>query len=96
MAIIVEERSNAASILSVFIWLLILAGIGAGIYYLFFEKPALIEVAVPAGFESAQQISQIELNPQEVISDDQFRALRQYVTVPATSTIGRQNPFLGF
>lgn len=98
MAIVIEEerRPNSVGILSVALWLLLLGGIGAGAYYVFFKSPQLIEVAAPTDFKNTEQISKIQLRPEEVLSNQQFKMLRSYVTLPTPVPSGRANPFLSF
>ncbi len=98
MAIVIEEgtKKNSLTIINVLLWVLFLAGLGAFGYYIFFKQPELVEVAAPASFSSTEQISKLELHPEEIISNSQFKSLKSYVTIPAPSNIGRSNPFSQF
>lgn len=98
MAIVIEEekRTSSVGILSIALWLLLLGGLAAGAYYVFFKSPELIEVAAPSDFKNTEQISKIQLKPEEVLSNQQFKMLRSYVTLPTPVPTGRANPFLSF
>lgn len=76
------------------IWLLLIIIILAGAYYVFFKKPELISIPTPPGFEEAQRISRIRLNPQEVLDNPKFRSLRSYITPSEARNFGKANPFL--
>ena len=39
MAIVVEEQRTNGGMLTIFLWLAVMAVIGAGLYYLFFKAP---------------------------------------------------------
>ena len=94
MAIVVEEKRGSGGILSFLIWLVVLALVLAGAYYLFFKKQDLIPVPPPANFEQAMQISQLEIDPQAVLSGAKFKSLQNFVTPSEARQVGRSNPFL--
>lgn len=98
MAIVIEEekRGGGVGILSIALWFLLLIGIAAGAYYVFFKAPQTVEIAAPSDFKNTEQISKIQLKPEEVLSNQQFKSLRAYVTLPTPVPIGRANPFLAF
>lgn len=98
MAIVIEEepKKNGVTIVNVMLWLLFLVGIALFAYYIFFKKPELIEVAKPANYQETEQISKIELRPEEIIANPQFKALKTYVTIPVPTNLGRSNPFSQF
>lgn len=95
MAIVVEEKStiNWVAILSVIVVILLLFGGG---YYLFFKKPQLIEVVLPANLDPLNQISQITIEPEEVIQSASFKNLRSFSTDLTIPPAGRSNPFRPF
>jgi hypothetical protein len=95
MAIVVENRRNRGGVVAFAVWFVLIVIVVAGAYYVFFKKPELIPVAAPAGFEEAQRISKIRLNPQEVLDNPKFRALRSYITPSRAASFGKANPFLG-
>ena len=96
MAIVIEEerKQSASALIGAVMWIIMLGVIGAAIYYVFFTKPDLVELAVPAEFANTAQISKIDLKPEEVLSNPAFRGLKQYITPALRSDTGRPNPFL--
>jgi len=97
MAIIVEEekKSGASGILMIVTWLAIIGAIAGAVYYVFFAQPQLVgQIVAPAGFQNTQQLSKINLNPQDILQSPSFQALKQYITPLEPSTTGRPNPFL--
>lgn len=97
MAIIVEEekKNGAGGILTILTWLVIVGAIGGAVYYVFFAQPQLVgKITAPAGFQSTQQLSKINLNPQDILESQSFQALKQYITPLQPATAGRPNPFL--
>ena len=71
MAIIVEEENNKSSggFILVASWIVALAIVGAGAYYVFFKNPALVETALPSNFKATEDISKITLRPEEVANN---------------------------
>ncbi len=97
MAIILqEEKREGSSLMSIIVWLGILASIGAAVYYIFFKNAELVETIVPSTFENTAELARIRLNPDEVIGNPKFQALKPYITPVATKNAGRTNPFSGF
>lgn len=96
MAIIVEEVKpprNWGLIISVIVLVIVFS---VGIYFLFFKKPVLIEMAIPAPAETAQQLSQLKFDPLSIQNNELFKTLRQYSSLPTAGELGRANPFLAF
>ena len=96
MAIVVEEKRNPGSIINFLIWIAVLATAGASVYYIFFKNPELVEFTASSSFKNLQQLSKISINPQELINNAEFQALKRYVTVTPPQNFGRSNPFLSF
>lgn len=97
MAIVVEEgQKKSSGILSLLMWLLIIGVIVAAAYYIFFRRPELVEVAVPANFANTAALSKIQLNPDAVVNNPGFQALKSYIGAVNPPAAGRTNPFLGF
>jgi uncharacterized protein (DUF58 family) len=96
MAIVVEERGQGTGLVSVLIWLLLLAVVALGFYFVFFKKPELIDIARPPGYETVEQISRISLDPESVVQNPKFRALKAHLTPSEAQTSGRTNPFMSF
>jgi flagellar basal body-associated protein FliL len=93
MAIVVESRKNRGGIVAVVIWFVLIIVVAAGAYYVFFKKPELIPVSPPPGFEEAQKVSKIRLNPEEVLDNPKFKSLRSYITPSRATVFGKVNPF---
>lgn len=95
MAIVVEEegkpRQNFTGLITGGIVFVVVA---LAVYYVFFKRPDLVDVATPTGSNTAV-LSQINLQPDEVINSPAFQALHPYTQPIATSTGGGANPFLG-
>lgn len=97
MAIVVEEeRRSSVNIIGVMMWGLVLVAIGLSAYYLFFKRPELIPITVPANFENAESLSNIQLNPEEVLDSPTFKALKTLVNPVKPEGVGKSNPLLGF
>lgn len=97
MAIVVEEdRSRTGGLIVVLVWLVIFGVIAAGTYYVFFKKPELIELKVPATFEDTARLSKITLTPEEIVNNPVFSVLKPYVSLPEPAAVGRENPFAPF
>ena|SRR3989338_5120360 len=97
MAIIIEEeRGNRLSLITILIWLVILGVVGAAVYYLFFKNPDLASFNTPSNFKSAEALSKITLDPDQLRRSPLFEALKQYIVPPPPAKLGRPNPFLGF
>lgn len=96
MAIVIEEEKKSGSgIVTLFLWVILIGAILAGAYYIFFKQPELLEVAMPADFKNTEQISKIELKPEELLNNAQFKSLKAHIPIPLTPSTGRPNPFLG-
>lgn len=97
MAIVVEEeRHSSVNIIGAMMWGLVLVAIGLSAYYLFFKRPELIPITVPANFENAESLSNIQLNPEEVLDNPTFKALKTLVNPVKPEGVGKTNPLLGF
>ena len=97
MAIIIEEeRGNRVSLITLLIWVVILGVVGVAVYYLFFKNPDFISFSTPSNFKSAEALSKITLDPDQLRHSPPFEALKQYIVPPPPAKLGRQNPFLGF
>lgn len=96
MAIVIEEerKQSAGAVVGAVMWIVMLALIGAAVYYVFFKQPDLIEIAAPPGFRDTARLSELELNPQEVLESAAWKNLRPYITPVLRTDTGRQNPFL--
>ena len=97
MAIVVDDnKQSTTGIIGVFVWIVLLAILGAGIYYVFFRKPELITVAPSKSFKEAQNVAKIKLDADPVVSKLNPPYFDSHVTINPAPTGGRSNPFLGF
>ncbi len=98
MAIVVEEENNnKTGVVRIVTWVTVIILISAAAYYIFFAQPELVGlVSPPSNFTNIDSLSQISLNPEEVINSSGFQSLKQYITLPVAGNAGRQNPFLQF
>lgn len=93
MAIQIEQQQKSVSWVKIASAVIIVAVLFAGAYFLFFKKPELIEVVVPGQFEDLTQLSEIELNANELLESPQFQMLRQYSLDSSPPSPGKSNPF---
>jgi len=96
MAIIIEEQRRKINWFALALILLLVAIIGAAIYYLFFAPIPLVERVAPPRLKSLQELSSIKLQPETIINDSRFQILKQYVNPIEiqTNSIGKTNPFV--
>lgn len=94
MAIVVEEERPQINITQALMWLTVLAIVGSAIYYIFFAKPEIVDVAVPTAFKNLDPLAQVNLNPEDLLNDPSFQSLKEYVTLPEPGNAGRINPFI--
>ncbi len=81
------------SLAAIVLFIAIFAG---AFYYLFFQSPSLIEVAMPIEFKGTGELSKIQFNPAALMDSPEFKSLRQYVSPIVVGELGRTNPFLPF
>jgi len=95
MAIILEEENNNVGWVSIFGWLAVIIIIGIAVYYVFVRRPDILPFS-DSGFEATQEISGIELDPETLVNNPDFRRRVPHVTIPKVDRVGRENPFLSF
>ena len=97
MAIVIEEEKKGGTLFAFLGWIVVLAMIGAAIYYIFFVEPPSAIILPTGTLKEVSSLPVTSVNPQDVMTNTEFQALRQYVPEP-TSTgpapKGRQDPFL--
>ena len=96
MAIIVEEARpprNWGAIIGTVILIILLF---LGVYFLFFKKPVLIEMVIPAPAAETRKLSEVKFDPISIQNNEVFKGLRQYSSLPTAGELGRANPFLPF
>lgn len=96
MAIIVEEARPPRNWGTIIGTVILISLLFFGVYFLFFKKPVLIEMVIPAPVEKTQQLSKITFDPLSVQGSEVFKSLRQYSSLPTPGELGRNNPFSPF
>lgn len=96
MAIVIEEQKPPKNWGTVIAISAVIILIFAGVYFLFFKKPILIEMVAPASLEKTKKLSQLKFDPAGIQNNEVFKSLRQYTTLPTAGELGRNNPFLPF
>ncbi len=96
MAIIVEEAKPPKNWGAIISFIIILAVIFGGVYFVFFQKPVLIELAVSGPAQETEMLSKLTFNPSDIQNNEVFRSLRQYAASTTAGQLGRPNPFLPF
>lgn len=94
MALIIEQNKRRVNWFGIFVFLFLLGVILLGGYFLFFGPTPAIEIIVPVELNSAEKISQVELNAGKIIESPVLKGFRSYGTTPGVGVLGRQNPFL--
>lgn len=96
MAIQIEQEQKSVNWVKVTLGVIIVAVLFAGVYFLFFRQPELINVVAPGQFEDLAQISEINLNADELLNSPKFQMLRQYSIDSTVPSPGKGNPFQPF
>lgn len=96
MPVIIEEEKKPINWTTVIVTAVILIVLFVGGYYLFFQKPELIEVVAPRELQTITNISQVQFDPTGVVNSATFKLLRQYGTPVVPPAAGRDNPFEPF
>jgi len=96
MAIVIEENKSPRKWGTIIGVIIVVILVFSGVYLLFFKKPVLIEMAIPAPAQKTQELSQLNFNPQDIQNNPVFQALRQFAPSSTAGELGRSNPFLPF
>ncbi len=96
MAIILKQQQKKTNWFALLTFVFLLAVIFGGAYFLFFASSPGIEIIAPASFQSTAELSRVEFDPSQIISNPTLKTLRQYGNLPNVGNLGRDNPFLGF
>lgn len=96
MAIIVEEPKPPKNWGTFIGFVIIIAVLFSGVYFLFFKKPVLIEIVIPVPIQQTQQLSKVKFEPSTIQNSEVFKSLRQYSSAPTAGELGRSNPFSPF
>jgi len=97
MAILVEEEKKSSGVLALLGWLVVIGIIFASVYYVFFVVPPSAVILPTGNLKNISSVSQLNVNPQDVLGSGEFQSLKQYVAPPVATgpaAVGRPNPFL--
>lgn len=95
MAIIIKEERKPVNWFALAIIAVVLLVVFFGSYFIFFQKPELIDVVIPNELQEISRISQLSFDPEGIMSSPAFQSLRKYTdAIPHTQTPGRENPFI--
>ena len=95
MAIIVEDDQRyKTGIVSLLTWVVIVGIVVAAVYYIFFKRVDLIEVALPDRVKQSQALLDINVAPEEVLESLAFKDLKNTIPQPAPINVSRVKPFL--
>ena len=93
MAISVGEERNTKMTIRVIAGVIVVIGLVAATYVLFFTKPPQIEVFAPPEVQTISKISEISVDPKALTNSPEYKALDEHIPLPALGEFGRQNPF---
>lgn len=96
MAILIEQQERKTNWFAIFVFLFLLAVIAGGGYFLFFSPTPAIDIIIPSSLDTAEALSEVQINPSAIINNPVLKGLRQYGSSPSIGTVGRQNPFISF
>jgi hypothetical protein len=96
MAVVLEENKKTFSWGKFAGIMVLVVVLGLAVYYLFFAPTPAFEIVVPSPLQSAQQISDLEIDPAVVVNGAAFKSLKNHSPVPEVGIIGRVNPFVPF
>jgi len=96
MAILIEEDKPPINWVGILTAIVVVAVLFAGVYYIFFKKPQILEnIAVPPELKANEPLVGITFDPSPLIErlNKFFRQYAETVVIPAA---GRENPFSPF
>ncbi len=96
MAIVLKEQKKRINWFVFLVFIFFLVIIIGGAYLLFFTPLPGIETLAPSTLKSTTELSQVDFDPAQIISNPTLNTLRQYGNLPSVGNLGRDNPFLGF
>lgn len=94
MAIYIEEEKTKNGSwfgFSVIFIVLIIVGISA--YFMFFIKPEVIDVVLPVNSEVFDELSMLNFEPKDVISNNFFKYLKVHIPQNSLPPAGNSSPF---
>lgn len=94
MAIVIEEEKREINWYALIIAVVVIAVIGATVYFLFFIKPELAEIVVPNRLKELPEIVKIKLNQADVFENSFVKNnLNKYVEQIISEGAYNSNPF---
>lgn len=94
MAIVIEEEKREINWYALIIAAVVIAVIGATVYFLFFIKPELAEVVVPNRLKELPEIVKIKLNQADVFENSFVKNnLNEYIKPIISEGAYNSNPF---
>jgi len=96
MVIIVEEEKiNSISLPKIISWAIFLVIVAVSTYYVFFEKPTIIEGVVPTNFPGVQDVERYKrVFDASTLRNNPLIQSKNYVPLPTGLSFGRENPFI--
>ena len=95
MAIVLKQERRPLPIGAIATVLLV-AGISLfALYYLFINKPEVVDIVIPSSTRQITEIARTSFNPEELVQNPAFTRLKVYTGAPEIpeGQIGRTNPF---
>ncbi len=96
MAIIVEQEKKPVNWVNVVAIVVFVVLVFAVAYFVFFNKPELIDVVLPGGLRNINTLSQVQVDPSPVVTTLQKYFTTNYNSPITIPTPGRTNPFAPF
>lgn len=96
MAILIEQDKKNINWVPLAGFFVIVVAVITTIYYLFIVNPGKIENIISPELKPLSEIGKINFNPDQLISNQQFKALTSQVTFTpaAPDSLGKSNLFL--
>jgi flagellar basal body-associated protein FliL len=96
MAIMVEQDKKPVNWINVIAIVVFIVLVFAVAYFIFFNKPQLIDVVLPGNLKSINTLSQVQIDPTPVVQSLQKYFTTNYGSSLTIPTPGRTNPFTPF
>ncbi len=96
MAIIIEQDKKPVNWFNIIVIAVVVAIMFAVVYFIFFNKPELIDVVVPGNLNNIKQLSQVQVDPTPVVNTLNKYFTNNYGASLNIPTPGRSNPFSPF
>lgn len=95
MAIILEQEKKSLPIATIATIVLIAGIVLASVYYLFINKPEVVNIIIPTATKQITEIARAGFSPEELLESPGFTRLKIHtgMPTPAEGTVGKANPF---